>query len=334
MPYTRALFEQAQQIIDARRAEAEAKAEAKQKLFAQLEPDYKKWKDERILAVREALRSIDLDPEKARALLDEQAARNLRANREIELLLRKNKLPADYLEVKWTCPVCEDTGVCGNRLCACHIELLKQLAFQEAGRRSPLKFCLFSDFDLGYYDETYNEEYRCSPRDRMRDVLEFCREYAADFDPTASPSLLMQGETGLGKTHLSLSIAGEVIGKGFTVLYNSAQNIFNELQKERFGKTDGAGQFEAMTLECDLLVLDDLGAEFSTSFTNAALYNFINTRINAALPTIISTNLTLRELEERYTRRITSRLIGEYTALTFFGADVRQKKAETLNAAR
>jgi DNA replication protein DnaC len=138
----------------------------------------------------------------------------------------------------------------------------------------------------------------------------------------------MQGETGLGKTHLSLAIAGEVIEKGYTVLYNSAQNIFNELQKERFGKGDSDGRFEPMVLECDLLVIDDLGAEFSTQFTNAALYNIVNTRINASLPTIISTNLSLKELEERYTRRISSRLIGEYNTLYFIGGDVRQKKTE------
>lgn len=326
MPYTRDMFEKAKEIIAARRADAEEKAEAKQRLFEKLEPDYRKWKKERILAVRDALKSIEMEPEKARELLEKQTERNLRANQEIALLLKKNGLPADYLEVRYTCPLCEDTGIRDNRLCACHIELLKQMAFEEAGKKSPLKFCLFSDFDLRYYDEEFNALYHCSARDRMRDILEFCRDYAAQFDLN-SPSLLMQGETGLGKTHLSLAIAGEVIGKGFTVLYNSAQNIFNELQKERFGKSDSNGQFEAMALECDLLVLDDLGAEFSTSFTNAALYNIVNTRINASLPTIISTNLSLQELEDRYTRRITSRLIGEYTPLTFFGGDVRQKKA-------
>ena len=140
----------------------------------------------------------------------------------------------------------------------------------------------------------------------------------------------MQGETGLGKTHLSLAIAGEVISKGYNVLYNSAQNIFNELQRERFGKSDTNGAFEAMVLECDLLIIDDLGAEFSTQFTNAALYNIINTRINTGLPTIISTNLTFKNIEDVYTRRISSRLIGEYTSLFFLGKDIRQIKKENM----
>ena len=327
MPYTNEMFEQAQNIIAQRRADAENKAEAKRRLFETLEPDYKKWKQERILSVKEAMRSIELSPDKAAALLEVQRERNLRASQEISLLLKKNGLPADYLETKYFCPQCEDTGIVGSRLCGCHIELLKKLAFEEAGKRSPLKFSLFSDFDLKYYDDRYDPEYRCSPRERMEQILRFCREYAAGFDIN-SPSVLMQGETGLGKTHLSLAIAGEVIEKGYTVLYNSAQNIFNELQKERFGKGNTDGRYEAMLLECDLLVIDDLGAEFSTQFTNAALYNIVNTRINASLPTIISTNLSLKELEERYTRRISSRLIGEYNTLYFIGGDVRQKKTE------
>ncbi len=327
MAYTKEMFEQAQQIIDARREENEAGAEGRRRLFESLEPDYKKWKTEMIDSIQSVLRAIEMSPEKAQTLIEEQKNRNLAAQQEIQVLLRKNGLAPDYLETKYTCPRCEDTGVSDGKLCACQIEVLKNLAFAEAGRKSPLKFSRFEDFRLDYYDDAYDKKYECSPRERMETILNFCKDYAADFDAD-SPSILMYGETGLGKTHLSLAIAGEVIGKGYHVLYNSAQNIFNELQKERFGKTDTNGQYEAMLLECDLLVMDDLGAEFSTQFTNAALYNIINTRINMSLPTIISTNMNMKELEERYTRRISSRLIGEYAALCFIGADVRQRKKD------
>ena len=143
-----------------------------------------------------------------------------------------------------------------------------------------------------------------------------------------SNPLLIYGRSGLGKTHLSLSIAGEVISRGYNAVYNSAQNIFTELNKEHFGRSDISFSYEAMILDCDLLVIDDLGAEFATQFTNAALYNIINTRINYSLPTIINTNLSLKELEEKYTRRISSRIIGEYAVLDFFGYDIRQIKNE------
>ena len=111
------------------------------------------------------------------------------------------------------------------------------------------------------------------------------------------------------------------------MLYNSAQNFFRELHNEHFGKSNTAA-YEAMMLECDLLVIDDLGAEFITSFTTAALYNIINTRMNMSLPTIISTNLSLTEIEKTYSNRISSRLIGEYMILMFDGNDIRQLKSE------
>ena len=327
MAFTKDIYEKAQEIIDKRRAEAESKAEAKMRLFETLEPEYKTYKAEMINSVRDVVRSINMNPEDAAKFIQEQKIRNLTAQQNVRQLLRAHDLPENYFEVQYTCPKCQDTGILDNRLCDCHVEVIKQLAFNEAGRKSPLKFCRFDDFRLDYYDEKYSPEYECSPRQRMKEIYEFCRDYAESFDAN-SPSILMFGETGLGKTHLSLSIAGEVINKGYSIIYNSAQNIFNELQKERFGKTDTNGEYEAMVLECDLLVLDDLGAEFSTQFTNAALYNIINTRINSSLPTIISTNLDFKGIEERYTRRISSRLIGEYAALNFIGADVRQLKNE------
>lgn len=328
MNYAREIYEKAQDIIEKRRNDAENKNAALMRMFESIEPEYKEYKNEMINSVKDVLRSIDMTPEKAAELVQQQKIRNLTAQQNIKLLLKKHSLPEDYLEVKYFCPVCEDTGFKDSRLCECHISLLKDLAFEEAGKKSPLKFCRFEDFRLDYYSDKAPSSNESSPREKMSDILDFCKYYAASFD-TSSPSLLMQGYTGLGKTHLSLAIAGEVIKKGYSVLYNSAQNFFNELQKERFGKSGTNGAYEAMILECDLLVIDDLGAEFQTSFTTSALYNIINTRINSGLPTIISTNLSLVETENIYTQRISSRLIGEYSLLRFEGSDIRQLKNES-----
>ena len=325
MAYTKEIFEKAQEIINQRKTDAENAAEAKRKLFEALEPDYRKWKNEMISAVKEVVRAIEMCPEDAPMFVQQQKMRNLDAQQQIKFLLRKHSLADDYLEVSYSCKKCNDTGIFGSHLCECHIELLKQLAFNEAGKKSPLKFCSFEDFRLDYYSDKYDGEIKSSPRERMASIFEYCKMYAASFDPASSPSMVLTGETGLGKTHLSLAIAGEVIKKGNKVLYNSAQNIFNELKKEHFGKNND-GQYEALVLECDLLVIDDLGAEFSTSFTEAALYNIINTRINLCLPTIISTNLNQHELEEKYGRRISSRLIGDYATLSFSGTDIRQQR--------
>ncbi len=327
MPYSRDIYEKAQEIIDKRKKDAENKNSAIIKLFESLEPEYKELKKEMISSVKETVKAIDMSPEKAAEFIQHQKIRNLTAQQNIKLLLKKHSLPDDYLEIKYFCSDCEDTGFVENKLCDCHIKLLKDLAFEEAGKNSPLKFCLFSDFSLDYYSEEKTAADEDCPKDKMREILNFCKDYAKEFD-TNSYSVLMMGQTGLGKTHLSLAIAGEVIKKGYSVLYNSAQNIFNTLQKERFGKTDSNGAYEAMVLECDLLVIDDLGAEFVTQFTNAALYNIINTRINSGLPTIISTNMSLVEIEKQYSSRISSRFLGEYSILRFIGTDVRQLKSD------
>lgn len=327
MNYAKEIYEKAQEIIENRRAKAENNNISVMKMFESIEPEYKEQRNDMINSVKEVIKAIDMTPEKAAEFVQQQKIRNLTAQQNIKMLLKKHGLPEDYLEVKYTCPICEDTGFIETRLCSCHIEVLKELAFNEASKKSPLKFCSFDDFRLDYYSDEAPSRCEDSPRQKMTDIFNLCKLYAASFD-TRSQSIIMRGPTGLGKTHLSLSIAGDVIKKGYNVIYNSAQNIFNELEKERFGKTNTNGAYEAMVLECDLLVIDDLGAEFLTSFTKAALYNIINTRMNSGLPTIISTNLTLIEIENNYTQRISSRIIGEYLDLCFEGNDIRQLKNE------
>ncbi len=327
MLYSQELFEKAREIIDDRRRAAEDAVSRRLREFEKAEPRYRELRQEMIDSVREAVASIQTTPEEAEKTVLRQKERNLQAQREIRALLTARGLPEDYLETPYTCKKCGDTGSVGIELCTCFTEVLQKLAFEEANKDSPLRVSTFEDFRLDYYSETPDPQYKCSPRERMAEILSLCREYAADFD-LSSQSIFMCGETGLGKTHLSLAIAGEVIRKGYKVLYNSAQNIFNRLQNEYFGRTETRGQFESLVLGCDLLILDDLGAEFPTSFADAALYNIINTRMSRQLPTVISSNLTTRGIEERYSRRVSSRIIGEYICLRFFGSDVRQEKAE------
>lgn len=327
MIYSEELFERAREIIDNRRLDADAAREARDRAFDAEEPEYRRWRLQRITSAKNVVKVLSMEnKEEAQKYLDTLRNENLAAQEEIKRLLKKHDLPEDHLETRYFCPKCGDTGSVGTSLCDCMIDVLKDLAFKEAGKKSPLRFSSFRDFSLKYYSEEINPEYGCSPHTRMEQILNLCRDYAESFD-LYSENLFMCGETGLGKTHLSLAIAGEAIKKGYNVIYNSAQNLFSELQKEYFGRPETRGQYEALVLECDLLVLDDLGVEFSSQFTRAELYNIINTRINTHRPTIISTNLSLREIEKEYSTRISSRLIGDYLKLEFFGADVRQLKS-------
>ncbi len=221
------------------------------------------------------------------------------------------------------CPVCHDTGYVDGKLCDCVKSLAKKLAMEHLSDEMPLHDCRFDNFDLSYYPN--RETDGVNPHKKMTTVFKFCREYALNFDPKTAANLLFLGGVGLGKTHLTLAIVSEVIQKGYDVIYGSAFNLLSAVEREHFSNTRDES-YESM-LACDLLVIDDLGTEFTSPFTLSVLYNLINSRILTRKPTIINTNLPLSEVEKRYSSRIASRLIGSYDAHKFFGSDIRQIKA-------
>ncbi|MCL2509138.1 MAG: ATP-binding protein [Oscillospiraceae bacterium] len=285
-----------------------------------------------LLDVEREISSAGLDVVKAIGMgadaqdyIDRLAEKNLAAQKTRAQLLKAAGFSEDHLLVKYTCPKCRDTGFVEGIRCGCYKELLRSLAYAELCEDLPIGNSAFENFNLNYYPKAVNPETGVSPYKHMSGIYEFCTKYAYDFD-AESPNLLLCGETGLGKTHLSLAIASAAVNKGFGVIYGSAQNILHKIEREHFDKRYADGDTIQAVLECDLLILDDLGAEFSTQFTVSVIYNMINTRLQKGLPTIISTNLSAKELEQRYTQRIASRVIGNYVTLAFCGSDVRQIK--------
>ena len=161
----------------------------------------------------------------------------------------------------------------------------------------------------------------------MSGIFGYAKTYAEEFDPARSRNLLLMGGTGLGKTHLSSSIARRVIERGFDVFYVTAINMVSDFEAEQFGNHRGVrGEFTDKYFDCDLLILDDLGTELTNQFTVSCLYNVLNMRINRRLPTVISTNLMQNELMQKYSERITSRILGEFQILPFLGTDIRLQK--------
>ena len=263
----------------------------------------------------------------ARSALEHLHQENLSLQQELSQILRDENLPADYLSPHFHCTLCQDEGYIDGKMCACLKQLLRNEAYNRLNRLSPLALSTFDSFSLDYYSEVPQKEGFPSPRKRMTDIFRYCKNYAAEFN-LHSPNLLMQGATGLGKTHLSLAIAQVAINKGYGVIYVSAPNIVSQLEKERFRyqRGDGPLDSEQHLMECDLLILDDLGTEFTTNFSNAVLYNILNTRMMAEHPTIISTNLSMKELERVYSERLVSRIMGNLVRLYFMGNDIRQQK--------
>ncbi len=226
--------------------------------------------------------------------------------------------------IRFDCPICGDTGYVSGKICGCVKEIVKQLRMNELIDSFPVKECRFDNFDLNYYSMD-EDEGGVSSRKRMTAILKLCREYVINFSPKTSPNLLFMGSAGLGKTHLTLAMVSDLTMCGYDVIYSTASGLFGMLENEHFN-LHTSDTIDAV-LGCDLLVIDDLGSEFSSPYTKSALYNIVNSRLLSGRPTIINTNLTMAQIEGLYSARIASRFIGEYTAKKFSGRDIRQLKA-------
>ena len=228
--------------------------------------------------------------------------------------------PADYTDVHYTCKECSDSGFVGDgtRMCNCLRELIIRERIAESGIGKLIEKQSFDNFDLSVY--AFDE----SVHTKMRANLAAAKNYVKNFDKERE-NLLLIGKTGTGKTHISTAIARELIHKGYDVIYDSAQNIISDFEADRF--RSGYGSYEPKSdkhLECELLIIDDLGTEFASQFTLSTIYNLLNTRQNKGLSTIISTNLSPDELAKRYEDRVYSRIIGSgCKVLAFVGKDKR-----------
>lgn len=264
-----------------------------------------------------------------RAAVEALRKQNLGLQEERRLLLEQMGLPEDCLEEKPACPLCGDTGYRGGGMCRCLVRYCAREQQRELSRMLDLGNQSFETFSLEWYSEEGNPELGISPRENMDWIYRTCRRYASGFGP-GSGSLLLTGDPGLGKTFLSAAIAREVSGEGWSVVYDTASHIFDRFEARKFGREEGE-EVDAdveRVLDCDLLILDDLGTEMTTAFVQSALYGIVNGRLLGKRATILSTNLKLDELARRYTPQIVSRIEGEYRILPFFGEDIRKLKKE------
>lgn len=330
MPYSKRLYDKVRAEIQSRKTYAETKAAQNKEELVQKYPEFRLIDEELAKTGLEIVNAFSSPQEDAEKKLREIRKKNSMLRNERENLLTALNLPKDYFEIKYTCKKCNDRGIYeeydaergvsyGSKYCECFKSLLKKYAVDELLRSTPLELSSFADFDLNYYPKTKKNGY--SPYKEMKDVYNSCLNYATSFD-LDSVSLYFYGRTGLGKTHLSLAIANEVISKGYNVIYGSVITFLNKMEKEKFGRADT--DTEGLLIDADLLILDDLGAEFTTAYTTSALYNVLNSRICKGVPTIISSNLDLEEIRERYPESIASRIIGNFSPVYFIGDDIRQ----------
>ena len=320
MTYSKEILTRARQRLEDMKADRQSLLAAReQEIYDKLprvrELD-KQLSSSMALAVRAAF-AKGTDAKEALAGIKEQ---NLQWQAERKALIAAN-FPAEYLDDGPICPHCEGMGYIGATMCTClqalcQEELKKTISLFAAGEHS------FADFKLEYYP---NNQERINPRVIMSRTFDVCRRYAAEFSPN-SGNLLFNGSTGLGKTFLSACIAREVAGKGYSVAYETATRLFAKLEKDHFRPDVDSAREAAELYDCTLLIIDDLGTELTGSFTVSALYALVNERLLAGKPTIISTNLNIDEIRQRYSPQIASRLEGSYQLLPFVGQDIRVLK--------
>lgn len=163
-------------------------------------------------------------------------------------------------------------------------------------------------------------------REAVYKAFDFIKSFDQEFQ-----NLLLYGEAGTGKTFLCNCIAKQLLDDGFSVIYFTAFQLFEILEKQKFqNDSEVSGHFQNI-FDCDLLIIDDLGAELSNTFTVSHLFLCLNERLLRKKSTLISTNFDLNLLSKTYTERISSRVLSNYNIIELFGDDIRIQKKKTNN---
>ena len=320
----RELYQEAMRAVALRRQTARANAEDARAAAEAAVPSLRHAEEEvRVRGVRCALAGASGKDRTA------AAAALAKAKQDLTALLASSGRPADALEPHFTCKKCQDTGTFEGHTCICVHKLMQKLRREEIESLSSLSISSFDTMELRYYPNTMDDKLGEPVRSYMGSLLAELRAYAEEFD-RSSESLMLFGNAGLGKTHAALAIAGIVLEKDYDVIYVSSSDFFSKLEALHFG-ADPGGEEETLlqtAAGADLLILDDLGTEFNSSFFLSTLYSLLNNRLGAHLPTIVTTNITDGALLEKlYTEKISSRL-SAFVPCLFAGQDIRSQKAQ------
>jgi DNA replication protein DnaC len=245
-------------------------------------------------------------------------------------LLRQAGYPTDYMEMRYRCRDCRDTGFTKGRRCHCFEQARIRILYGQSNLSKVLETENFSTLSYEYYDD--NEvlpRTGTTLRRYMEQIVEECIDFSVNY-PRRGQNLLFMGNAGVGKTFLTNCIAKELIDRYVSVIYLSSQDLFDILSRYKFNRDaeDETEETYHHILDCDMLIIDDLGTEMNNTFVSSQLFYCVDKRISLGRGTIISTNLSLDILRDRYSERVLSRIISNYTCYPLYGADIRMKKRQ------
>lgn len=332
MPLTGEQYNRIMRVLDERRLAAKEEQQRRAEEVERKVPELEEITSEVLRINREeisarfsknSVKVSELQKER-RALLETKKA-----------IIRSYGFPEDYTDVPYFCRKCGDTGfIGGTEKCSCFKALEAELVNQESGLPDFMNAVPLDSLDTNVYDDTApmadlpKGVKKLSQKQYMEmSVLPRVKAYAEEFDGKGAHNIFMFGAAGTGKTYLTACIAKTLMVSGHTVIYTSAAELFSLYSRAEFGRGDRDVMDSriSITESCDLLIIDDLGTEYTTDLNRSKLFSLIDYRLRKELSTIISTNMNLNEVDAAYGERIASRIKGGYMILPFFGTDLRLK---------
>ena len=323
MPYSNEVVRKARQRLAQEKADRESLILQRQQEAYHKVPRIQQIDMQLRSSMTQAAQAAFMQGVDARLAMEQVMQENLKLQKERQELAAAH-FPEGYLDESPICPVCGGAGYIGTSMCSCLLELCRQEQKKEIAVLASSDQ-RFENFSLDYYSDQTDPKFGVSPRLIMKKTYEACLRYATTFGAD-SGNLLFIGGTGLGKTFLSACVAATVADRGFSVAYETASRLFSKLEKHRFSPDEQTAEAVAKLESCDLLIIDDLGTELPGNFVTAALYNLVNDRLLSGKSMVVSTNLNVDEIAQRYSPQIASRLQGSFMRLTFVGQDIRVMK--------
>lgn len=240
-------------------------------------------------------------------------------------LLAAHNIPVDFLDPIYSCKACKDTGVLPDgKRCSCFEKKIISSLYESSNLKYSLEKENFETFNIEKFSDEVYLEGLPSPRQNMNLILDLCWGFIKNFEDRNFSNLLFYGATGQGKTFLLNCIAREILDSGHSVVYQTSWELFDFLEERRFRRDINfdENKFKAL-LSCDLLIIDDLGSEFSSKLVAAELFNIINLRLLSGKKCLFSTNLDPEELAATYSDRVFSRVFEKFVPIKFYGKDLR-----------
>ena len=267
------------------------------------------------LSIQHGLRLLDGDD----SALTDLRVQLEQSSAEKKKLLADAGYPTDYLDPIYDCKDCQDSGYIGNEKCHCFRQMEISLLYEQSNIRDLIAKENFSTLSYEYYE---GEDLT-----RFQNAVNVSKNFIAGFK-NRYENLFFYGLVGTGKSFLSGCIAKELLSQGCSVIYFSANGLFDSLARYAFDtkSKDTLYNLTKDLYNCDLVIIDDLGTEVTNSFVSNQLFSLLNERHLRQKSTIISTNLSLEELRERYSERVFSRITTNYSMCKLTGKDIRMQR--------